>query len=123
MPRKKITTDSTFRGLLINTGKDNSLGCNIRILDAAYNLLDNYTRAHSQVLVVHLCLTFGFGYTDHTNNSLQKFMNNYTRDLDRRGMIQVSCGAVNRIWQRHNITILQCWLIVIRFKVRKPLRG
>lgn len=85
MPRKTITYENTHNGVEINTGVDNSLGCYINILNALYSLLDNYARAHSQVMVVHLCLNFGIGNIDKTNNSIQSFMHTFIARLKYLG--------------------------------------
>ena len=51
---KETTTESTYRGYNINTGKDNNLPCYTKALDQIIDTLEYMTEHHSKVLVVRL---------------------------------------------------------------------
>ena len=74
MKRRSLTTEPDYHGYPINTGENNNLACDTRILDTTERVLDSFLDKHSRVLVARFDFTFPQGYKPDGNEEFKEIM-------------------------------------------------
>jgi hypothetical protein len=135
-----VTYEKTYKGLSINTDKENHLGCDTIILEKLYQQFFHMTSHHSKVLTSR----FDIHYPQDNSikpeyHHFRKFLKNYSRNLEcnyklpREGKIR-SEKSISRIlllllniklilislYLWNNITVRSHMLMVILLSTAMP---
>lgn len=106
----KVTYEKEYKGLPILADKDKKQGCYTAILDRSFELLKQATDERPKNLFYRMDLHYPEGFvSDGTNKDLKKFINSYSKHLDRKKLapkIIWTKEKVNETHQHYHIGVI-----------------
>ncbi len=81
--RRKLIRGPQYRGLPINTGANNTLACDAKILDVIARGMEHFLSKHPRALMSRFDMTFPQGYQPNGNEEFKEIMKQSVTSIQR----------------------------------------